>query len=221
MKINNNSLQSEGQKNQNKWEFNFKSRWFIWTLVCVGVLAVLILASLHFRPTIAIRFIDRGDSLLSQGKYIEALVQYKKADYLIDNEEINEKINLTNEAQKDITKLEMVWQEENNIEAQENLKRAKQVFDSEYDSVVLAREFIEADNPQFAIIASKTAIEMEQNYMDAWLYLGIAHLECANRLQLSEVNYNYHREEAKKALEQAEILSPDDEDIKRYLDCIR
>jgi len=158
---------------------------------------------------------------LSQGKYIEALVQYKKADYLIDNEEINEKINLTNEAQKDITKLEMVWQEENNIEAQENLKRAKQVFDSEYDSVVLAREFIEADNPQFAIIASKTAIEMEQNYMDAWLYLGIAHLECANRLQLSEVNYNYHREEAKKALEQAEILSPDDEDIKRYLDCIR
>jgi len=213
-----NSLQSEGQKNQNEGKINFKSRWFRWTLVCVGVLVVLILVSLYSRPTIAKRFIDRGDNLLNQSKYIEALVQYKKADYLINSEEIDASIDLTNEAQKDITKLEMTWREENNIEAQEGLKKAKTVYDSEYDSVVLARTLIENNQPQFAIVATKTAIEMEQNYADAWLYLGIAHIECANNLELSEENYNYHRDEANKALTQAQALSPENEDIKKYLE---
>lgn len=164
------------------------------------------------------RFISRGNSLLSQQKYIEALVQYKKADFLADKDEIGEKIGLTSEAGKDVEKLEMLWREENNTAALENLKNAKKVYDSEYDSVVLSKTFIENSQPQFAVIAAKTAIEMEENYMDAWLYLGIAHLECANKLELSEENYNYHRDEAKEALDRALTLSPDNEDVKRYLE---
>ncbi len=213
-----NSLQSEGQKNQNKWKINLKGRWFIWTVVSVAVLLIIALLCQYFRPTLAQGFIKRGDTLLNQEKYIEALVQFKKADYLINSDEINEKINLTDEAQRDITKLTMLWREKDNIAAQENLKRAKKVYDSEYDSVVLAREFIETEKPQFAIIAVKTAIEMEQNYTDAWLYLGIAHLECSNKLELSEENYNYHREEAHAALETAQTLSPENENVIKYLE---
>ena len=66
--------------------------------------------------------------------------------------------------------------------------------------------------------ALKTAIEMEQNYTDAWLYLGIAHLECSNKLELSEENYNYHREEAHTALESAQTLSPENENVIKYLE---
>jgi len=82
----------------------------------------------------------------------------------------------------------------------------------------MQKRFTIHNQPQFAIVATKTAIEMEQNYVDAWLYLGIAHIECANKLELSEENYNYHRDEAKKALETAQTLSPDNEDVKKYLE---
>ena len=217
-KILNRTLNREGQKNQNKQRFNFKSRGFIWTSVGVALLIILTLAYLNFRPSIAKGLIERGDNLLSESKYIKALVQYKKADYLINNEEIDQKIILTDQAQKDISKLEMIWREKNNILAQESLKKARGVYDSEYDSVVLSKEFIESEQPQFAIIAAKTAIEMEQNYTDAWLYLGIAHLESVNKLELSQDNYNYHREEAKSALDHAQTLSPDNENVKKYLE---
>lgn len=212
-----NSLKSEGQKKEKHGQF-IKTYWFKWTCIGFGVLVLLTVAFQYSKVSIANRFIERGTNLLSQQKYIEALVQYKKADFLVNSEEINEKIELIDKAQKDAEELEMLWREENNTAALESLKNAKKVYDSEYDSVVMAKTYIENGQPQFAVIAAKTAIEMEDNYMDAWLYLGIAHLECLNKLELSEENYNYHRDEAKVALETAQTLSPDNEDIKKYME---
>ena len=70
----------------------------------------------------------------------------------------------------------------------------------------------------FALIAATTAIEMNSNYFDGWLYLGISHLETANRASLTSSNIDHHKNKAKEAFGRAIQLNPDNELVKQYLD---
>lgn len=184
--------------------------------ICAGVI-LLVAASFPIRSALSKKYIESGDKYLLQRKYISAIVEYKKAKFLRDSENVEEKITLTTESQKDVLALEPFIREKNDISAMELLAQAKKVRGSAYDSVTYAKSLIEQNEPQVAVVAVGVALEMNKNYRDAWLYKGISHLECAKKLELSAENRNYHIDEARKALDKAKQLDPVYEPTLDYL----
>jgi tetratricopeptide (TPR) repeat protein len=190
-----------------KKKTNFFKKDKILVLVLVGII-ILALTSFPIRSALCKKYIESGDKYLYQRKYISAIVEYKKAKFLRDNENVAEKITLTNESQKDILLLEPFMREENDIASLELLAQAKKVRGNAYDSVSYAKSLLEQNEPQVAVVAVNIALEMNKNYRDAWLYLGISHLECAKKIELSADNRQYHIGEAREALDRAKQLDP-------------
>lgn len=153
-------------------------------------------------------FIVRGDNYLSQKKYISAIVEYKKAQTISDNLEVQKRLETTRLAEGDVTKLEGFYREQNNIKQMELLNQVRAVPDSCYDLVALSKSLIEQGEPQLAIIAAQSATEMNKEYRDAWLYLGISNLETAKNVELSAENQKNYLNRAKTALTQAKTLDP-------------
>ncbi len=187
----------------------------------VLVILILLVIITALKPPIAISFTKSGDKKLRDEKFVEATVEYKKADFLIDSVEIDAKLKKVNEAQKDILVIEDLIREKNDIERLDLLNQAKSVPINEYESVLIVKKMLEADEPMFALIVANTALEMNRNYKDAWLYHAIAHLETTQKVKLTSENRNFHNTKAKEAFEKAKLLDPNDELIDKYLNQLR
>ena len=172
------------------------------------LLLAVFLATNPLRSSFSKKFISRGDEFLNNKKYVSAIVEYKKADYLAQNTDIEKKIDLANEAQKDVEALENFYRQNNNIGQQEIYNQVRAVPDSSYDMVVLAKSLIEQNEPQLAIEAARTATEMDKEYRDAWLYLGISNLAVVKEVELSGNNYQGYLDKGKQALTRAKQLDP-------------
>ena len=190
-----------------------------WVLFTVIILVFFIVVGALKSP-ISESFIKKGDEKLAEGKFVEAVVEYKKAEYLVKSKKIDEKLDLADRAQKDVLVIEDLIREKNDIEKLNLLAIAKSVPGSEYETVLVAKRMIESNEPMLALIAANTAIEMNRNYKDAWLYLGIAHLETSQKIQLTLENKDFHYFEAKTAFERAKQIDQNDELIDKYLDQI-
>jgi tetratricopeptide (TPR) repeat protein len=201
---------------QSRRKISFINKYRVLILVLAAIIAVVAI-SIPIRSRLSENYIKSGDSYLLDRKYVSAVVEYKKAKLLKNSERVEEKITLTNQSQKDILALKLFIREQNDIPTLESLAQAEKVRGSAYDSVAYAKELIEQEEPQIAIVAVNIALEMNKKYRDAWLYLGISHLECLEKVELSAENRQYHIGEAKSALERAKQLDPTYEPTLNFL----
>lgn len=162
-------------------------------------------------------FTKRGDEYLAQKKYISAIVEYKKAEALLPDKEISGRIALAQDSQGDVTKLENYYRENNNIVQMDLFNKSKSVPDTSYDLIALSKDLLEKNEPQLAAKAAETATEMDKDYRDAWLYLGISNLAIAKQVEMSNGNSNEYLARAKASLEQAKLLDPSYAATNQYL----
>ena len=154
-------------------------------------------------------FTNHGDSYLAEKKYVSATVEYKKAQTLdSDNKEIADRLALAGEAQNNVLKLEEFYRQSNNIAQLDLFNKARSVPESSYDLVALSKTLLESNEPQLAAEAAKTATEMDKEYRDAWLYLGISNLNTARQVELKSEAANNYLVQAKESFKQAKSLDP-------------
>lgn len=179
-------------------------------IVCGATMLLLavFLATSPLRASWSKKFISRGDNYLNQKKYVSAIVEYKKAEFLAPSANISQQIAFARESQTDVNKLENFYRENNNISQLEIYNQVRAVPDSSYDMVELSKKLIEQNEPQLAIEAAKTATEMDKEYRDAWLYLGISNLAVAKQVELSGNNSQIYLDKGKVALQKAKLLDP-------------
>ena len=174
----------------------------------VMFLGAIYLLTVPLRASFSKKFIGRGDDYLNQKEYISAIVEYKKADFIAPSGDISQKMAIARASQTDIYQLENFYRQNNNIGQQEVYNQVRAVPDSSYDMVALSKTLIEQNEPQLAIEAARTATEMDKEYRDAWLYLGISNLAVAKQVELSGNNYQTYLDRGKQALQKAKLLDP-------------
>ena len=174
---------------------------------------IMLISTVHLlttplRSRWAKQFSARGDNFLNQKKYLSAIVEYKKADLLLPGNATKQKITLARSAGKDVFLMENFYRQNNNIIQMELINQVRSVPDCGYDMVALSRTLIEQNEPQLAVEAAKTATEMDKEYRDAWLYLGISNLAVAKQTELAGNAYQIYLNNGKNALEHAKALDP-------------
>lgn len=179
-------------------------------VACGGTMLFLATIALTrpLRANWAKKFSERGDQYLAQKKYVSAIVEYKKADALLPSRETSDRIVLAKDAEVDVSKLENYYRENNNIVQMDLLNKSKSVPDTSYDLVALSKNLLEKNEPQLAAKAAETATEMDKDYRDAWLYLGISNFLIAKQVEMSNGSSNQYLTRAKASLEQAKLLDP-------------
>lgn len=175
---------------------------------CIMLIGATYLATNPLRASWSKKFISRGDEFLNNKKYVSAIVEYKKAEFLAPSAEIGQQISFARESQTDVNKLENFYRENNNIGQLEIYNQVRAVPDSSYNMVELSKKLIEQKEPQLAIEAARTATEMDKEYRDAWLYLGLSNLAVAKQVELSGDNSKTYLDRGKQALQKAEKLDP-------------
>ena len=127
-------IKEEGKK----WK---KQIWWIGTLAVLLFLGGIFFGS---RAEASNEYLKRGDELLRQKRYLSAIVEYKKAEFLDQSEAVLERIRMAREAQEDVRNLEEFYVE---IGAEEELlkfREAKAVPETAYRAVFSAKSFLEA-----------------------------------------------------------------------------
>lgn len=189
-----------------------------WLLIVAIVLAVLFLATSPLRGKAADNYVSKGDELLLQKKYISAEVEYKKALTLnAGNVVAKDHIDLAQKAAINIGEFERFFDLPQFDDFKNKFETATGVPANQSDAVKLSRAMIEDGEYQLAVIPAKTALEMDSEYRDAWLYLGIANLKTA---QLSELKLEarlQYLSEAKKSFDKVLELDPENATAKELL----
>jgi len=191
---------------------------FKWILVLLICFFALGLTTKPIRKIWSRNYLEKGDNYLEQKKYESAILEYKKASFLYwRNEEVQEKTLLAKKASTDVLVLEEFYKEKNLSSQIDLMAQVKTVPEDEVSAIKLAKEMIAKGEFQYAVIAAKNSTEMDRNYRDGWLYLGIANLDCARMLGLSSSAGQKYEEEAKKALEKARGIDPEYQPTKDYI----
>lgn len=192
-----------------------KIRFFVVATVC-GII-ILVISALPLRANWSARFVERGDGYLADKKYLSAIVEYKKAKALKNDQTVLDRLDLAQSAENDVFVLLQFYRQQNNT-AQLNLfNRANAVPDSSYNLISLAKTLIEQNEPQLAIVATKTAIEMDKDYRDAWLYNGIANIKVAQLAEIRSDVAEKYLSDAKTSLTRAHEIDPTYEPTQQYL----
>jgi len=162
------------------------------------------------------KYVKSGDIFLQDTNYLKADLEYRKALFLNSNNDMaKDRQKIAKEAQTDIGKLS------NSIklssQKSELFKKATAFPKNEKSAVILSRELINLGEYQLAILPAKTATEMDQNYRDAWLYVGIASLKCSELCEISVSAKSYYKNQAKESLNRALRLDPEFEPAKQFL----
>lgn len=198
---------------------NFSSKNFTkWLLIVLVGLIFIHLTTLPVRRKLSNYFVEKGDKMLLENRYLSADLAYEKALFLSSrNKAAKERRKLVFSAATNITTLADYWREQKENEKINLLAKAQSVPYSETDAVRLSRNFLEQNQPQLAILPAKTATEMDPAYRDAWLYLGLANLRSAATLELTTETRQVYLSAAKSALERARSL---DKTYKPILDLL-
>lgn len=184
-------------------------KWFIGIIIFI---AILFLATSPLRGKAASDFVQEGDKLLLQKKYLSAEVEYQKALTLDANNAIaKDHLDLANKAAMDISEFERFFDLPQFASFKDKYDKATEIPANQSDLIRLSRKLIEEEEYQLAIIPAKTALEMDDSYRDAWLYLGIANLSTAQLAELKPEARNQYLEEAKNAFEKVLELDPENQ----------
>lgn len=193
-----------------------------WALVFLIAIVGVTLFSRPLSRSWSERFLEKGDQMLLQKRYLQAEMNYKKS-ILIDkkNGEAEARLKLVAEGARDILKLKDFFIENNLTIETDFFTKATTIPSRERDAVVTSKELIEQEEYQLAAIPARTAIEMDSNYRDGWLYLGIANLKCAQLLEISNSDRQYYLDKAKSALDRAKEIDAEYKPTLDYLDLLK
>lgn len=189
-----------------------------WLIIVAIVVLLVLLAIKPLRKGWSDNYVEEGNIYLKQKKYLTAELQYRKALLLNrDSSEAKKMIFVVKEATKDVLTLKDFYQQRK-LEIETSLyAKAQSVPENEVEAVKLAKELIEKEQYQLAIIPAKTATLMDRNYFEAWLYLGIANIETARHLEAKDDQKQNYFQEAKEAFSRATELNKDDQALNNYL----
>ena len=161
-------------------------------LYWVTGVAILIVAGyfglVPLRKNYAEKYITTGDEHLNNMQYVEAVVDYKKAAWLKPSETVTRRIELARKSQLDIQELTMFFRQKDNVAMLDMLNTASEVPSSEKEGLNKVQDFLEINQPQIAEIMVKLVLEMDDFNKEAWTYMGIARLQTARIVQMSEQN---------------------------------
>lgn len=201
-------------------KFEDSSKFNAKPLIIAGLVVLLILgiylAAKPLRRSMSRKFINEGDRHLAEAKYIEALVDFRKSEFLVPGS-ASKDIDDCHKMQTDITAGEMYFRKYDNIAMMNALKDAGEIPESESEGLEKVKKIIEDNQPQVAEVAAGILIEMDDKSAKAWAYLGIARLQSARLTEMSEGIRNNKLVAAREAFSQAIALDPTDEISKKYL----
>jgi tetratricopeptide (TPR) repeat protein len=193
-----------------------------WLLI---ILIIFFSLKLLFKPFFgnwSINYVKKGDVYLQEGKFLSAKLAYNKALILNKkNAEANAHRKFAIDAQSDISSLREFYVEKNNTLKLELFQEIDDLPSDSISSALKAKEMIEKEEYQLAIEAAKKSAEINPDYEDGWLYLGIANLKCADNLEISKEQKDAYLAEAKRCFERVLSISPDNDNAKSYIETIR
>ncbi len=190
----------------------------MWLIVIVTVISAGYFALQPIKRNLSEKYISCGDKHLNDRAYVEAIVDYKKANYLNKNSNALVKIDLANKGQMNILNLEMFFREKNNLLVVDMLNETQKVPSSQSEGLKEVKEMIENNEPQIAEVALGIVLEMDESNKEAWVYLGMSRLQTARIVQMSEQNRNAKLYSAKEAFVKAGELDSDYELAKKYIE---
>ena len=196
---------------------NYSTKFLIKATFVVGAIIMAVVILGPWRNSVAVQMMESGDTLLLQKKYLSADLQYEKSYFLSKNQQSRKRRETVARAARDIASLEQFYQEKNQTDQIQKLRQAESVPEIESDAVRKSRELLEAGEYQLAILPAQIAVEMSNNYRDAWLYLGIANLQSAKHLEISADDKNFYLNSAKESLQRAKQIDPNYQPIDEYL----
>lgn len=197
--------------------YHFSFYLFKWILILLICLFSFGLITKPVRKAWSYNYLEKGDEYLGQKRYESATLEYKKALLLYwKRKDLQNKIFLAKAASTDVLKLEDFYKERKILVQTDLIEQIKTVPKDEVSAVKLAKEMMEKGEFQYAVVAAKNGTEMDRNYRDAWLYLGIANLNCIKMLELSNSVRSTYKENAEKALERAREIDPEYQPAKDY-----
>lgn len=180
--------------------------------VAIGVY----LASIPLRQSLAQKFLQRGEEKLAEAKYIEALVEFRKSDWLAKGG-AEEQISTANQMQQDIQAGEIYFRKYQKNAILEALRQSQKIPESESSGLKKVKAEIEDNNPQIAELSAEILIEMDDKSPKAWAYLGIARLQSARLVQMTEDNRKAKLLQAKDAFQTATRLDSEDKLSLKYI----
>ena len=203
-------------KSLHKYDLSFYIfKWLI--IVLIGVI-LLGLITKPVRKVWSNNYCKEGDIYLSQKKYESAILQYRKALFLFwGNKEAKSKTSLAEDSSLDVLKLEDFYNEKKIDSQIKLLGEIRTMPEDEVAAVKKVRNLIEKEEYQYAIIIAKTAVQMDGNYRDGWLYLGIANFMTAKMTEIGHNARNIYLKESRKALEKAKSLDPEYTPTRNYI----
>jgi tetratricopeptide (TPR) repeat protein len=179
-----------------------------WILI-VGIIATAVsLVSKPIRKNLAEKYLQSGDIYLEQRRFQMAILEYKKSSLLYKKDLTDSRIKLASDGAAQILLLEDFFRERKLEAVLQNFDKVKNLPESEVSSVKLAKDLIEQKEYQLAIIPARHSVEINKNYRDGWLYLGIATLKCAETLEIDRYQRADYHSSARTALEKAAKIDP-------------
>lgn len=197
--------------------YHKKNGKYFWLLSSVILLLVIFILSIPIRNFFSQNFINNGEKLLDEKKFVSASLEFEKAKILSNKYKPDEKIEKVKKAEQNILILEDDYKKNNDSDELEKIESAKAVPDDEFQGLTKARSMIEAGDYQLALILIKTVIEMDRSYADAWLLFGLANLSGANDEQVSAEGKEVYSTNSNQSFKKVLELDPGNENAKKYL----
>lgn len=189
-----------------------------WVLIPLVTILILFLATIPVRVRSSKNYVKKGDQFLAEKRYLSAELAYRKALTLqSNNKDASERIQLSNWAAVDVTRLKDFYNNNGFSSQGEALKKASDFPENEVAAVKNARDLIEKGEYQLAILPASIATEMDGEYRDAWLYLGIANLKAVQNLEIKTEDKESYLAKAKEALNKAMEIDPNNDITKEYV----
>ena len=186
-------------------------------VVSIAVIATLSYFSLKpLRHSLAERYLDEGNRHLSEARYLDAMVDFRKSELLLPGSAANS-IADASKMQENLASGEIYLRKYNNISLLNSIKEAQAVPDSESSGLLKVKELLQASQPQIAEIAAELLLEMDDRSAKAWMYKGIANLQAASSTQMTSEGRRANLATAKEAFLEATRLDSTDTLAKNYL----
>lgn len=195
-----------------------KNKIISYAIIAGIVLIALFILSIPLKTYSVKKYISKGDEFLAQKKYLHAELEYEKGQFFSrKNNDLKTQRALARECQENVLKLEDFYKGKSKKEEADKITQATVIPENESEALKLAKKYIEDKEYQLAIIPARTATEMDPNYRDAWLYLGIANQKTAELVELTKEMQDKYLNYATMAFKKALELDPDNETAKKYL----
>ncbi len=201
-----------------------KSTRNIWKKIILLVILILLIIFILSLITKPIRkkwsnnYIKTGDAFIIQKKYLHAELEYKKSLTLYwGNKTARERFSLVKKIEDDFLTIKEFYNQTNNSLLLNDLSATLKLPATSVDELKLTRQLIERGEYQLAVETAKNATEMDKNYRDTWLYLGIASQYTAENTELPKETKRNYLLVSKEALEKAKKLDSTFTDTDKYL----